>query len=430
MLVTTNPKFNSPELLTSIFDHLCDAVYLLDPITSNVLWVNKVGYRVLGMDISEVLDHSVLSLQKNVVGDVQWQSIAEVIRKNQCYTFIGSHCRKDGTEFPVEVNTSVFNFEQQEYFLSIARDISKRRAYESETLGREKQILTAINASTDGLWDWDMTNDYVYMSESWKKMLGYGAGELEHHFNTWKHSIHPNDFARVIQALDEHLDGKRERYQSEYRLKNRNGHYIWVKDIGCISSYDQQGKPNRVTGLVTDITDYKKLEKGLLELAAYDELTGLRNRRECTKMFDQQLGQAIRTSSTLAIALFDLDLFKSVNDRYGHLAGDQVLKTISKLLSTNIRNSDFLFRWGGEEFLLLCPYTSLEEMELITNKLRVMIKEAITKFEQHEIIISASFGLACYPKDGKSQNELLLAADSALYKAKSQGRNCVCFINK
>jgi len=417
--------FQSHPFLNLLTDSLIDAVYLLDPISSNVLWVNKAGYQDLGMEKSEVLNHSVLSLQKNVVGKAQWQSIADVIRAHKQYSFIGSHVRKDGSEFPVEVNTSVIKDDGNEYFLSIARDISERRAMEAKTSGREQQLITAINASTDGLWDWDIKTDYVFMSESWKKMLGYGSKELNNHVDTWKNSVHPDDIPHVFQALDEHLTGKRDRYQAEYRLRNRNGHYLWVKDIGSISSYDENGEPSRVTGLVTDITDYKQLEEKLLKLAAYDDLTNLRNRRECTRIFDKQLELATRNNSELGMALFDLDFFKSVNDKYGHLAGDKVLKEISETLIGNLRNADYLFRWGGEEFLLLCPNTNKHEMFNLAEKLRIIIAQVTTDYHGHAIQITASFGIATFPEHGKSQQELLLAADSALYTAKSKGRNSI-----
>ena len=418
------------ELLAAIFDHLCDSVYLLDPETSNILWVNQEGCRALGMEREEILNHSVLTLQKNVIGQVQWRSIADVIRNQQNYTFIGSHVHKDGSEFPVEVNTSTFYQNENEYFLSIARDITKRRAAEARMIGQEQQLLTAINASSDGLWDWDMLTDYVYMSESWKKMLGYGSEELNNHVDTWKSSVHPDDIDYVFQALEEHLAGKRERYQAEYRLRNRNGHYLWVKDTGCISQFDENGHPIRVTGLVTDITDYKNIEKKLLTFASYDELTGLRNRRECTRMFNEYLNLAKRKSSSFSIAMFDLDFFKEVNDKYGHLAGDQVLKNVANQLIRMLRSSDFLFRWGGEEFLLICPDTTLEELHQLANKLRKNIKKIVTIFDDNKISITASFGLAAFPNQGQDQKGLLLIADSELYRAKSKGRDCICYKNK
>ncbi len=421
----TTEKFttDNPAVL---FEHMSDAVYLLDPETSNIVWVNKAGYEHLLMEKSEVMDHSVLSLQKDVVGPEQWKSIANVIRESKNFTFVGSHLRKDGTDFPVEVNTSCFEMDGKEYFLSVARDISNRRAREAEGLSRSNQVWFAINACADGLWDWEPATDTVFFSPPLKRMLGYGPDEMPPVIETWKNNIHPEDLSFVLQSLEEHLAGRRERYEAVYRLRNRNGHYLWVHDLGCVSERCAEGEALRVTGMVKDITDYKAQEFRLQELAAYDELTQLRNRRECTRIFEKHIELAHRTKRPISMAFFDLDFFKTVNDKYGHLAGDEVLKSVSKLVSDNMRKSDYLFRWGGEEFVLLSDNTSLSEMNILTEKLRLLISDHSITYNSNRISITASFGLASYPENAEKQNDLFLIADSNLYKAKSMGRNCIC----
>lgn len=413
-------------LLEVIRESMMDAVYLIDPESSNIIWVNRAGYEDLQMEQKEVLHHSVLSLQKDVHCHEHWLKIADVIRQNKKFTFIGSHIRKDGSELPVEVNTSLIKHQGKEYFLSVARDISARRAIEAETQERSEQIWFAVNACTDGLWDWEINSDHVYFSPQLKKMVGYGPEEMQPFVDTWKNNVHPEDLPMVLQSLEEHIQGKRERYEATYRMSNRNGHYIWVHDLGCISLRSSCGKPIRVTGMVKDITDYKQLEFKLLELAAYDELTKLRNRREFKRIFDIQLDFAERHQNPLSLCLFDFDYFKTINDQYGHLAGDYVLKEISRILVNNIRSTDFLFRWGGEEFALIFANTRLNEAEDIAEELRQLLSQQVLNYAEHQIKITGSFGVASYPDYGKNQSELFLAADSALYQAKSRGRNLVC----
>jgi len=409
-----------------IYDQMMDAIYLIDPETSNIIWVNKAGYQDLQMAENEVLNNSVLGLQKDVIGQEQWISIADAIRQTKKFTFMGHHVRKDGSTFPVEVNTSCFREDGKEYFLSVARNISARRAQEAEGQGRDQQIWLALNACTDGLWDWEPQTGSVYFSPQLKRLLGYGPNEMKPVLETWENNLHPDDLPMVIQALEEHIKGQRERYEAVYRIKNRNGHYLWVHDLGIVSEHSNDGKALRVTGMIKDITEYKKQEFRLLELAAYDDLTELRNRRECSRIFEKQLELAHRSKQPLSIALFDLDFFKTVNDKYGHMAGDAVLKEVSTLFSQSLRKSDYLFRWGGEEFVLLSVNTSLEEMKILSDKLRALLEKHITTYKEYQISITSSFGLASYPLHADNQSELFLTADSALYKAKSQGRNCVC----
>lgn len=410
---------------SAICQNIPDALYLIDPQTSKILWVNPAGYRDLGMTESEVLHQSVLSLQHHVIGDRQWASIADVIRQKKCFTFIGTHQRQDNTVFPVEVITTVIEHEGQELFLSVARDISNRRLEEIDLAGREQHIWSAINSSSDGVWDWDVTNNSVYFSLSLKRMLGYGPDEMPPVLETWKDNVHSDDLPKVMQALDEHIKGTRERYEAVYRLKNRNGHYLWVQDIGCVSERSEKGAVLYVTGIVRNITDSKTRELRLQELAAYDELTGLRNRRECVRIFDKQLEFAERNDQVLSILLFDLDFFKTINDKHGHLAGDQVLQEIAALTRSHIRKSDYLFRWGGEEFMLICPNTGEKQVKQLAEKLRQAIEQHLIGYQETSLFVTASFGTATYPQNALKRDALTLSADSALYISKSKGRNQV-----
>jgi PAS domain-containing protein len=128
---------------------------------------------------AEVLNQSVLSLQIDVVGDEQWISIAQAIRNNNGFIFIGAHRHKSGAEVPVEVHTNVFTFEGQEYFLSVARNITQRVALESDLDSRDAQLRFALSEASDGLWDWNLQTNEVFFSPQLNRMLGYGPHEMK-----------------------------------------------------------------------------------------------------------------------------------------------------------------------------------------------------------------------------------------------------------
>jgi diguanylate cyclase (GGDEF)-like protein len=157
--------------------------------------------------------------------------------------------------------------------------------------------------------------------------------------------------------------------------------------------------------------------------AATDALTGLANRRAAEETLRLMIASADRSASCCAVALFDLDHFKHVNDAYGHEKGDQLLAAVGALASSTVRASDFVARFGGEEFLLVLSNTDLDGALVAANKLRTAIGNLRIAGVPEKA--SASFGVALFPGDGATPEALLRGADRALYAAKSAGRNCV-----
>lgn len=413
-------------LLETVFDALPDSVFLIDPDTSRIVYCNRAAWSDLGYDqASDLLDHSVLSLQKDVIGPEQWRSIAVEIRARSPYVFIGRHRHRQGWELPVEVYTSCFEFDGRDYFLSVARDITTRTQLERELSARDAQLRFALNEASDGLWDWDIISGSVFFSPQLKRMLGYGPEELAPHLSSWADNIHPDDVVWVRSVIDDHLAGRRERFEAEYRLRNRNSHYLWVHDRGRICERDPDGRPLRMVGMVHNVTDRKNLELRLQRLASHDSLTGLLNRRESEIILETQISLCRRLQLPLGICLFDLDNFKSINDVHGHLCGDQVLAGVAELFNQHVRSADYLFRWGGEEFMLICVDTTLEQLQQRVEGLRTLLESKTWDTLPTLGKVTASFGIAVFPDHGDSARELFIAADAALYRAKSCGRNRV-----
>ncbi|MFO1192470.1 MAG: ATP-binding protein [Rhodoferax sp.] len=246
-----------------VLEHLPDAVYLIDPATSRILWGNRLAWASLGLSPEQVLDHSVLSLQLDVAGQPHWDDIAAAIRGTACFTFVGRHRHADGHEVEVEVNTTHFEEQGREYFLSVARDITRRQSATLALERREKQLAFALNEASDGLWDWNVLTDEVYFSPQLKRMLGYGPDEMPPVLETWTRNLHPEDAPQVLASLQDHLQGRRLRYEAEFRLRNRNGAYLWVHDRGRVCERAADGSPTRVVGMVQDITRRKQTEAEL-----------------------------------------------------------------------------------------------------------------------------------------------------------------------
>jgi len=173
--------------------------------------------------------------------------------------------------------------------------------------------------------------------------------------------------------------------------------------------------------MTMDITDRKQMELALEKAAATDRLTGIHNREKIENELEMELERSRRYNSSMSLIMFDIDLFKNVNDTYGHSIGDLVLKHIAKIVSENIRLVDYFGRWGGEEFMLVLPETKIDQAEVLAEKLRCLIETCDVEVGSK---ITCSFGVTQL-KAQDSSGQIIKRVDAALYKAKNGGRNRV-----
>jgi len=164
---------------------------------------------------------------------------------------------------------------------------------------------------------------------------------------------------------------------------------------------------------------HEKLEKS----ANIDPLTEALNRRTLDSIYSHEIERARRNKKMMAVAVLDIDNFKKINDNYGHHAGDRVLIDVSNLIKKHLRQSDYSFRIGGEEFMLLLSSENMDDSLATVERIRLAIAKAPVTYEQHSITVTASIGVSHFPHDGEDQDELGKLADTALYMAKETGRN-------
>ncbi len=172
------------------------------------------------------------------------------------------------------------------------------------------------------------------------------------------------------------------------------------------------------------ITEYSfvKMQRSLNDLTLIDPLTKLYNRRKIDEVINQSLKSIQRNHLPLSLVIIDIDNFKSINDTYGHLVGDEVLKTLSKILQNTFRDVDSVGRWGGEEFIVILPETSLENAIIGIERLQNIINNYNFDIINH---LSCSYGLCSIKESNLTQEEFIKYADDALYKAKNSGKNCI-----
>ncbi|WP_454062081.1 PAS domain-containing sensor histidine kinase [Candidatus Nitrospira salsa] len=172
-------------------------------------------------------------------------------------------CRANGEEFPIEASISKVDIGDNKLYTVILRDITSRFEAEQALQRSEERLELALKSANLGVWDWNPQTSMGHHDKRWLNMLGYNVDELDGRFDSWKQCLHPQDLASVLQNLHDHLDNLTPIYQTEYRLRMKNGNWKWILDTGKVVSRDSTGQPLRVIGTHQDITDRKTIEREL-----------------------------------------------------------------------------------------------------------------------------------------------------------------------
>jgi len=306
---------------------------------------------------------------------------------------------------------------------SLGVDITEARRGEAALRASEERYALAAQGANDGLWDWDLAADRIYLSPRWKAMLGHADGEITSRPSEWLDRVHPDDARRIDGALAAHLDGRTPHLEAEHRVRHKDGSYRWVLVRG-LAVRDAAEQVYRLAGSMTDISDRKVSEEKLLHDALHDALTGLPNRALLLDRMAHALARLQRKKSALFGVLFlDLDRFKMVNDSLGHMMGDQLLIAIARRLESVVAPSDTVARLGGDEFVIL-----LEDLDdaAAAQQMAERIQQALQKpfdLNGQEVFATASIGIALGSDEYFFPEEMVRDADTAMYRAKEGGRS-------
>ena len=209
-------------------------------------------------------------------------------------------------------------------------------------------------------------------------------------------------------------------------VEKPDGERIWLSVNTEPLCHPDQQRPYAVVISLQDITRRRQAEQELHLMATTDALTGLLNRRACSRAIEQELALCQRLEShQCALLLMDLDLFKSINDRYGHAVGDEALSHFAELIRQTRREVDIAARWGGEEFVMLLPGTDLAGAKAYAERLRIALSKQVVRWRELEVTLTVSIGVARLGEPDDGPDSVLVRADGALYRAKSAGRNTV-----
>ena len=280
-----------------------------------------------------------------------------------------------------------------------------------------KTLMNSVNAV---VLEATIDGNFLYVSDEAYKLLGYQQENwLEKDF--WFKHVHPDDIKEVKEKIKMNTKNQETTCSHDYRMRNKEGEYIWVRSINNII-IEHDGS-HVIRGLLLDITEEKKTEQRIIYLAEHDALTGLSNRRCFQNELDQHIASAKRYNYEGAVLFIDLDQFKYINDTLGHHGGDQYLKKIANCLQKLLRGTDILGRLGGDEFGIILTQTTEEEIKNVCKKIISTLREEVIIASGLQMQTSASIGVAIYPGHGDISDEVLAKADAAMYEVKAKGRN-------
>jgi diguanylate cyclase (GGDEF)-like protein/PAS domain S-box-containing protein len=284
----------------------------------------------------------------------------------------------------------------------------------------ERRAL-ALTGAGDMIWDWDVSSDKVFTSPETEVLLGLKRGALEGPAARWLDVLHPLDRDRFRAALDSVLEQRRGRLVQDFRLRAPDGHYLWLS-LRARPVVGSDGEVVRLVGTLTDVTEFKNAEERLLHDAVHDNLTGLPNRELFLDRLEAVLAMAKADPAIRpTVMVIDLDRFKQVNDSVGIAVGDSILLTLARRLGRLLKPQDTLGRLTGDQFaLILLSERESERIIAFAETLRRALRAPIT-FNDREIFLTASVGIALCDGQPHRTEEVLKDAELAMYHAKRIG---------
>lgn len=400
-----------------------DAVITVDRTMQVIEW-NRQAEEAFGLSARQTIgqpllralfDPADLAWFESLMG--RWRRVrpARAIRRR----FETTVRHAGGGEFPAEIMLAPAGIGNTLTFTAFIRDISERKRAQEALESREKRFRTIVEKSWSGVVLLDGALNFAFAGSSTRHLIGYDDGELIG--RSFFDFVHPRDLPGAHAVFADVLASPNHEARGELRFRHKNGLWVWLEGF----SQNLLDEPN-VRAIVInyrDVSQRRETEKQLEYRAHYDSLTGLPNRLLFRDRLVNSLAQARRNRVGLAVMYLDVDHFKLVNDALGHSFGDVLLAGIARRLEESLRTSDSISRIGGDEFSILLP--EITHADAVAGVARKILESLSKPFsvEGHDLFVTASIGVSCFPADGDDAETLLKCADAAMYRAKELGRN-------
>lgn len=319
-------------------------------------------------------------------------------------------------ELPLLLTASVLHRDRDGRALVVSGSLAPFLAGKAAPVGGADRLLLAMDACSDGLWDWDATTGKVYYSQNYLSMLGHTSETYPAELDSWVRAVHPDDYEKTVnmQMRVAASPAEGDAFSCTNRIRHADGTWLWVLGRGCVTSRDSEGRALRIVGMHTDISSLQHDRNVLEKKIRLDPLTGVYNRYH----LDGLLQQVHKDRGPLSALMPDVNGLKMINDHLGHHTGDELLRTAAQQLLKHIRQEDCLARLGGDEFVMVlsCPGSVVRE-RLST------IRKALEAWNAAGgLPLELSFGLAGSDDGSVAPEVLLRQADARMMEEKNRVR--------
>ncbi len=373
-------------------------------------------------EIRSIYHNSLLELAEVDARKKLMQRLAEQLSVNDDVELAFPVCHKSGRVIWVlNRGHRVIGEDGKEYLSGVLVDVTKSKNQYDEEKKTLDQYQIILSQTENIIFEWDCITDTIFFSNTWEKIFGYTPKtENISQVLISGERFYPEDGRRLFSHFCAMREG--DGYQiSEVRIRREDGQYLWCR-IRATGSFDKEGKLCRIVGIIINIDAEKKAASALQEQAERDSLTKIYNAHTSRKLAEEYLAD-VEEDIISALLVIDLDDFKHVNDRYGHMFGDEVLVQAAQTIKKLFRSRDIVGRIGGEEFIVLMKDVPDQR---IVNKRCSQLNAAfhdIFKEQLAENELSCSIGVAVSPIHGNSYYDLFRLADRAMYRAKDLGKD-------
>ncbi len=399
----------SEEKFKTITEGSADAIFISDQ-QGNYVYVNPAATDLLGYSLNEMTHMNIKDISQPGQIEEDNKKFQRILKKEKIFEELNL-VRKDGSFFSADLNALLL---PNGFIYGSCRDITQRKKVEQALHKTQQEFTSLFQSNPEATIYLDKNGNILNINNRFTELFGYTLEEIKGK-SIDAGLLQPPDKIKESKKLTE--KALKENYISiETIRKKKDGTLFPVHVSGSPLHID--GKYQGLIGIYQDISERKKMEEKIEKIARIDSLTGCYNRRYGLELLDRQMKLSHRSKSPLLLAFLDIDRFKSINDTFGHGEGDQVLKEVTGLFKSTLREIDIICRMGGDEFLLIFPDNSLKDASQIKERLdKNLIKLNQTLKKPYQIELS--IGLSKYdPVNPLTSDELIRIADQKMYEEK------------